>query len=142
MGLVKLTIWDLRNKVSKIQGPGVGLAISPLLSLFLFLFFFGGGGLARVAVLVFIPGAFINLFGPPISLYYACIFKSHLDTRVPRVGEAMSDSDVWFARFAQFVGDLKRSLLPGNFTWHPTNPVFEARSFWGTFVPGFMFCKQ
>ena len=40
-GLVKLTDLDLRNKVPKIQGPGVGLAISPLLSLFLS--FFGGG---------------------------------------------------------------------------------------------------
>ena len=48
MGLVKLTVLDLRNKVPKIQGPGVGLAISPLLSLF----FFGGGRgffFARVA---------------------------------------------------------------------------------------------
>ena len=40
MGLVKLTILDLRSKVPKIQGPGVGLAISPLVSLLLFLFLF------------------------------------------------------------------------------------------------------
>ena len=46
MGLAKLTVLDLRNKVPKIEGPGVGLAISPLLSLTLFLFSFC---LARVA---------------------------------------------------------------------------------------------
>ena len=65
MGLVKLTVLDLRNKVPKIQGPGVGLAISPLLSLFLFswgwIFFCAGGG-------CFNPGAFINTFGPHLSL--------------------------------------------------------------------------
>ena len=56
MGLVKLTVLDLRNKVPKIQGPGVGLAISPLLSLFLFL---GGDFFLRGwRVLVFNPGAF------------------------------------------------------------------------------------
>ena len=73
MGFVKLTIWDLRNKVSKIQGPGVGLAISPLLSLFLLVFwisFFWRGW----RVLVFNPGAFIIFLGPPICLYSACIF--------------------------------------------------------------------
>ena len=74
MGFVKLTIWDLRNKVPKIQGPGVGLAISPLLSLFLLPFFFwGGGGVWHgLRALVFIPGAFINMFG--LCLYYACIY--------------------------------------------------------------------
>ena len=71
MGLVKLTIWDSRNKVPKIQGPGVGLAISPLLSLFLFLFVLAGGGclssILQVHLLirlgppfVFIPRAFVN----------------------------------------------------------------------------------
>ena len=52
MGLVKLTVLDLRNKVPKIQGPGVGLAISPLLShiSLSFLFFvLGGFFFARVA---------------------------------------------------------------------------------------------
>ena len=75
MGLIKLTVLDLRNKVPKIQGPGVGLAIFPLLSLSFFSFF---GGIVYVLrgwrVLVFNPGAFINLFGPPICLYYARIF--------------------------------------------------------------------
>ena len=47
MGLVKLTVLDLRNKVPKIQGPGVGLAISPLLSLCFSLSF--DSFLARVA---------------------------------------------------------------------------------------------
>ena len=81
MGLLKLTIWDFRNKVPKIRGPGVGLAISPLISLFLFLFFslfsgfFWGGFFWRGwRVLVFNPGAFINLFGPPSCLYFACMF--------------------------------------------------------------------
>ena len=86
MGLVKLTVLDLRNKVPKIQGQGV--AISPpscpfSLSLFFFETFFcdffvwdifswaGGGGrglsLFQVHLLillgppvVFIPGAFFN----------------------------------------------------------------------------------
>ena len=48
MGLVKLTVWDLRNKAPKIQEPGVCLAIFFLLSLFLFLSFWGIF-LARVA---------------------------------------------------------------------------------------------
>ena len=70
MGLVKLTIWDLRNKVPKIQGPGVGLAISPLLSLFCFfllVFFFG-------RALVCIPGAFTNPVGPHSCLFTARAF--------------------------------------------------------------------
>ena len=76
MGLVKLTIWDLRNKVPKPQGPGVGLAISPLISLFLFLFFLWGGDIfwRGWRVLVFIPGAFTNPVGPSSCLYSACIY--------------------------------------------------------------------
>ena len=62
MGLVKLTVLDSRNEVPKIQGPGVGLAISPLLS----------SPLRGWRVLVFNPGAFIIFFGPPSCLYYAC----------------------------------------------------------------------
>ena len=62
MGLVKLTTWDLRNKVPKIQGPGGGLAISPLLSLSFFAFFFeaGGGCLSLFQVHLLIQ------LGPPV----------------------------------------------------------------------------
>ena len=66
MGLVKLTVLDLRNKVPKIQEPGVGLAISPLLSLFQLFFFWGGELFLRGwRVLVFNPGAFVIFFAPP-----------------------------------------------------------------------------
>ena len=82
MGLVKLTVLDLRSKVPKIQGPGVAISpLLPVLSLvlsssfvsFLSFFFMGGGGggrglsLFQVHLLiflgppvVFIPGAFFN----------------------------------------------------------------------------------
>ena len=59
---------NLGFKVPKIQETGVGLAISPLLSLFLFLCFLRGW-----RVLVFNPGAFIILYGPPICLYDTCM---------------------------------------------------------------------
>ena len=72
MGLVKLTVLDLKNKVPKIQGPGVGLAISPLLSLCFFLaFFFSGAGggclsLLRVHLLI--------CLGPPfVFITRACV---------------------------------------------------------------------
>ena len=75
MGLVKLTVLDLRNKVPNIQGPGVAISpLLPVLSLFLLFFFetffvtlflghfvFMGGGGGQG--LVFIPGAFTNSFG-------------------------------------------------------------------------------
>ena len=108
MGLVKLTVLDLRNLVTvrhrfvtarfwveKVRKSGpvpefrsrrvfragtkdprtrcwLGYLSSPfsLLLFFLFFFFFWRGR----RVLVFNPGSFINLFGPPICLYYACIF--------------------------------------------------------------------
>ena len=44
MGLVKLTVFGFKEQGTKDPRPGVGLAITPLLSLFLFFFFFGGGG--------------------------------------------------------------------------------------------------
>ena len=79
MGLVKLTVLDLRNKV-----PGPGVAISPLLpvlslfissffvTFFVGTFFFMGGGGGGGQGLVFISGAIINYFGPRSCLYYGC----------------------------------------------------------------------
>ena len=81
MGFVQLTIWNLRNKVPKIEEPGVGLAVSLLLSLFLFLQFccflrggFGaGGGCLSLIQVHFCFG------GAPICLDSTCIVKFYLD---------------------------------------------------------------
>ena len=83
MGLVKLTVLDLRNKVPKIQGPRVAISpLLPVLSLFFSsffvtcffwdIFFHGGGGgrglsLFQVHLLI--------LLGPPVVFITGAMFN-------------------------------------------------------------------
>ena len=69
MGLVKLTVLDLRNKVPKIQGSGFGLAISPLPLVLFFFLGAGGGCLSLIQVHLLI------CLGPPFVFITRAFFK-------------------------------------------------------------------